>query len=229
MGAAGLDARCGIWHRTALVDMRGTWDEYFAGRNGKFRNNVRRQQRKVAQLGNAVYLRCRPLGEAAGDGDPRLHLYDACVDLARRSWQGSSTSGTTLSHASVAGFLREVHVLAARAGAVDMNLLELDGRPVAFAYNYCWQGRVFGLRAGYDPAAADAGVGTVLFAQMLRDSFERGDERLDLGTGYLEGKRHWLTRVADCCRVTHYPISEPRVQLLRVKHWLDRTLAGTAS
>jgi len=29
-----------------------------------------------------------------------------------------------------------VHIEAAKAGALDLNLLELNGEPLAFAYNY---------------------------------------------------------------------------------------------
>ncbi|NLX97902.1 MAG: GNAT family N-acetyltransferase [Rhodopirellula sp.] len=229
MRSAGFNASTGVWARTALVDLQGDWESYFASRTGKFRNNVRRQEQKLARLGDVTYLRYRPGGAAEGDGQPWLHLYNRCVELARRSWQGNSTTGTTLSHEAVADFLRQTHILAAQAGAADINLLEVNGTPAAFAYNYCWNGYVFGLRAGYDPVFAQAGAGTVLIAHMLRDSFERKDHTFDLGTGYLEGKRHWLTRIADCCRATHYPVSKPRVQLLRVKHWLKQSVGAAAS
>ena len=45
-------------------------------------------------------------GTAWGDGDPNWPLYDTCESLATRSWQGSSTTGTTLSHEAVQPFLR---------------------------------------------------------------------------------------------------------------------------
>jgi hypothetical protein len=185
---------------------------------------VRRCQRRTADLGNVVFERFRP--PASADNDPRWDLYDACVSLAAHSWQGESSDGTTLSHASVSPFLREIHALAARTGTVDLNLLRIDGRPVAFAYNYAWDGYVVGVRAGYDPQWAATGVGHVLSAAMLRDSFARGDRLFDLGPMYLEAKQPWMTRLGSIHRLTHYPLTRPRVQVLRVKHWLCDTLAG---
>ena len=108
---------------------------------------------------------------AAGDDDPRWDLYDACVRLAERSWQGSSTTGTTLSHAAVQDYLRAAHATATAAGAVDLNLLFLNDRPVAFAYNYHYLGWVYGVRSGFDSSAAQDGAGNVLMGKMIEDSF----------------------------------------------------------
>jgi hypothetical protein len=54
---------------------------------------------------------------------------------------------------------------------------------------------------------------------MFRDSCERGDRLFDLGAGFLENKRRWSTRIVPSTRYTWYPLS-PRVQLLRLKHWM---------
>jgi CelD/BcsL family acetyltransferase involved in cellulose biosynthesis len=218
--AAGLAYREHVWKETALVDLSGTWEEYLATRSLKFRGNVRRLERRFLELKGASYERYRPLGSASGDDDPRWDLYDACLDLAERSWQGSSKDGTTLSHPKVRDFLRETHVLAAKAGALDMNLLRHGRRPVAFGYGYHYQGCVTGLRMGYDPNHAKLGLGQVITAFTLRDSFERGDVLFDLGPGSFETKLPWLTRVAASYRYTHYPLGSLRAQALRLKHWL---------
>jgi CelD/BcsL family acetyltransferase involved in cellulose biosynthesis len=222
--SAGFSVRSGTWARTALVEFADGWEAYFARCSGKFRNHVRRCEKRAASLGKVVFERFRPT-PSTGD-DPRLDLYETCVALAAESWQGSSETGTTLSHASVAPFLRQVHVLATRLGMLDLNLLRIDGRPAAFAYNYCWDGNLLGVRAGYAPRFASAGVGHVLTAAMLRDSFARGDRVLDLGPLYFAAKQPWTTRVAPIHRLTHYPLAHPLVQVLRVKHWLCDAWAG---
>jgi CelD/BcsL family acetyltransferase involved in cellulose biosynthesis len=224
MQAAGLQAYETVWDRTAVVDLAGTWDDYLASRPAKWRNNFRRQERKVQEHGKVSYLRYRPLGEAHGEADPRWDLYDACEELARRSWQGTSTTGTTLSHDSIRDYLREAHAAAARAGAVDLNLMMLDGRPAAFAYNYYWRGRVYGLRAGFDAELSRDGAGTLLLAWAIRDSFQRGDCLYDLGARYLRGKRHLATRIVPICRYSHFHAKTLRAQLLRVKRWVQHKL-----
>ena len=56
-----------------------------------------------------------------------------------------------LSSPEVCQYLRDTHAAAARAGSVDLNLLVLGSRPVAFVYNYVYQGCIYGLRKGFDP------------------------------------------------------------------------------
>jgi len=155
-----------------------------------------------------------------GDADPRWDLFDACVDIARRSWPGDSTNGTTLSHAGIQEFLRDSHALAARSGDLDMNLMYLEGRPIGFLYNYGRDGYVGGLRSGYDPEFAPLGVGTTMIATFIRELIQSDNHTLDLGPGYLDKKRPWLSHVARSHRFAHYSAATPRTQLLRWNRWL---------
>ncbi|MCA9220810.1 MAG: GNAT family N-acetyltransferase [Planctomycetales bacterium] len=218
--AADWSPLCGEWSRVAMVDLPGDWDEYLATRGTKIRGEIRRNLRRVEEQPGVTFERIRPASAAEGDGDPHLAEYDECVELARRTWQAASVDGTTLSHPSVAGFLRETHVAAARAGALDMALVRHHGRLVAFGYNYHHDGRVCGIRMGYDPDYRPMGMGNYLYAASLRDSIERGDTEFDLGPGGLEHKQTWLTRLVPSLRFTHYAAISPRAQLLWLKHRL---------
>ena len=108
----------------------------------------------------------------------------------------------------------------AQAGGVDLNLLRIDGRPAAFAYNYHFAGQVYGLRAGFDPSVARSSSGTVLLRWMVEDSFRRGDERIDLGPDSLKYKRHWATRIQTSYHYPHYAAAGVMAQALKAKRWL---------
>jgi CelD/BcsL family acetyltransferase involved in cellulose biosynthesis len=226
METAGFAPKRQAWDQTAVLELDGDWDGYWRSRPQKWRENLRRDERYLNQLGNVAYVRYRPKGSAHGDDDPRWDLYQACIDVARRSWQGGSTTGNTLSHESVADFLRDIHDAAARTGSLDLNLLFVDNRPVAFVYNYVRDGRVYGLRMGFDPELAPAGPGRVLQWRMLEDSFRRGDSHFDLGAGSLHCKRYWWTRLVTSYRYTHFPLAAPRAQVLRLKRWYSRCRHG---
>ena len=150
----------------------------------------------------------------------RVGISTTHAKSSRRSWQGESTDGTTLSHESVRSYLRDAHASAAAAGGVDLNLLRIDGRAVAFAYNYHFAGQVYGLRAGFDPAVGRSGSGTVLMRLMVEDSFCRGDERIDLGPDPLKYKRRWATRIQTSYHYPHYAADGLKAQALRAKRWL---------
>ena len=225
MHAAGWQAYRTVWDRTAVVDLEGTWDNYLASKTSKWRSGFHRNERKLDEQGRIGFVRHCTAGCTPGQGDPRWDLYDACEKIAQASWQGTSTTGTTLSHASVRPFLRAMHETAARHGSVDLALLTLDEQPVAFAYNHCFAGYVFGLRAGYDRELAPRGAGSLLMTYVLRDSFERGDRVYDLGVGSLQVKRPFLTRLVPIYRFSHFHPGAPRAQLMRLKRWAETRFA----
>ena len=222
MQAAGFSARQGVWKQTALVEFNGSFDEYFATKTTKFRNNIRRYEKRVAKLGEVKFQRHRPAGAAHGDGQPNWDMYNACEDVAARSWQADADDGTTISSPTVRDFFRDTYALATKNGMADLCLLSVDDRPIAFGYNYVHDGYVSGMRFGYDKEFAKAGVGNVMYVSMFRDSIERGDSIFDMGVGSLQIKGPWRTDLVNTYRYTHYPLASPRSQVLRLKHWWDR-------
>jgi CelD/BcsL family acetyltransferase involved in cellulose biosynthesis len=225
MSACGLTPRKAFNAHTAQVELAGTWNDYWSARKSHFRTNLRRNEKRLAEQGTVRHFRYRPAGAAHDDADPRWDLFDTCVALAARTWQAGSTSGTTMSHATIEPLLRKLHEVAVHRGAVDVNLLTLDERPIAFAYNYHYCGYVYGVRMGFDPASS--GAGSVLLVRAIEDSFRRGDRIYDLGPEYLACKRHWWTRLVPTYRYTYYPPISPLAQLVRFARWCKSPLAST--
>ncbi len=188
-------------------------------RKGAWLRRFRHAEHKLAEQGEVSYVRYRPLGRPHDDGSPRWDLYDACEELARRSWQGEATNGTTLSHEAVRGFLREMHEAAAAAGAVDLNLLLIDGAPAAFVYGYHYRGYVYGLRRGYDAERVAAGGGQR--AVGLRASRQLCPRRPALRHGRrLAGEQAVFpdASAADYA-IEPFPALALRSAVLRIKRW----------
>ncbi|MCA9231448.1 MAG: GNAT family N-acetyltransferase [Planctomycetales bacterium] len=217
--AAGYAPMRSQFDSTSVVNFSGTWEDYLASRTSKWRNNYRRWNRQLNALGEVTHLRFRP--DANEQGDLGWEYYDECLRIAAASWQGASQTGTTLTHEAVAPYLKDTHATAARCGCIDLNLLYLDGRAIAFAYNYVFQGHVYGLRVGYDPDLSCKGAGNLLYAKMIEDSYQRGDWRHDLGPRHLECKRALVTDVLPIYRLSCYKSWSVRQQLLRLKRQWD--------
>ena len=204
----------------AVADLSAGWDGYWASRSRNWRSNCRRNIKKVEAAGEMEFIRYRPLGKEHGEGDPRWDLFEAMQQIAICSWQADSTDGTTMTHTEIARFLRDMHIAAAASGNLDLNLLYLNGKPVAFNYNYHYRGYVSSLRLGFDPEVGKLGVGTALTHAMLQDSCQRGDHTFDFLPGSHEVKRPWQTHLKPSVRFEHLPANSPRVQLLRAARWL---------
>ncbi|MGY8769268.1 MAG: GNAT family N-acetyltransferase [Pirellulales bacterium] len=219
MSQAGFSVHRSVWQETAMLDLENSWEYYLNSRPSKFRSEIRRKTRRLQESGEMEFIRYRPLGAAHNDSDPQWDLFNEVFDVALHSWQGASTTGTTISHPQVCGFFRESHLLAAKLGMLDLALIRMNGVAAAFSYNYHCNGHLFGLRRGNLPEFHRKGIGTVLTALMVEDSFTRGDKSIDMATGSMHAKKPWMTRLVPVGRMTHYSIYHPKVQVLRLKHW----------
>lgn len=211
----GLSAVRETTGQLSWVDLTTGWDAYWASRSPKFRSNVRRCEKRLAARGSLAAIHCRPTA-----ADPRWDVFDLCQHVAAASWQATATNGNTISDAAVRDFLREVHGAAAAQQATSMNLLTLDGKPIAFSYDYVFRNHVYGLRTGYDPAFAESSPGSVLLARSLQDGCRRGDLTVDLGETPAAYKAKWRTRTSTSFRFCHYPRGDWRAQALRWKRRL---------
>ena len=217
--AVGLRKYERMWMPAVLIDVSMSYDEYMKGRKKSWRKSWKKNERTLAAQGELRHVRYRPRGDEFGEGDPRWDLYEHCVEIAGQSWQGASTTGTTISHDSVQDFLRDVHEVACRRGAIDMNVLYLDDRPVAFDYNYHYRGYIDALRTGYNVD----GAGTVLLWKIIEDSCGRDDYAIDLGADFIGCKRRWASTVLASYRYTHFGCRQLRAQLLHANRWAQET------
>ena len=122
--------------------------------------------------------------------------------------------------------LRDCHAEAASLGMLDLAVLRLDGKPLAYQYNYRNGGQVFGLRMGYAQETRELGAGKILLARFLEDSFARGDEVLDLGIGDFTFKAKFRTDVATSYHYSYCPWNAWRSQGVRFSRWLRRRIVG---
>jgi len=224
MRVAGFQPRQRKYQQVSVIDLDGDWESYLASKPSKWRQELHRQQRAVAAVGQLEFIRHRPASSAQGDGDPRWDLLEQCLEVSRSSWQGKSTTGTTLSHEQISGYVRDTHASAARLGMLDLTLLTVDGQPAAFTYNYHCEGRLFGLRIGFDANISRRGLGNVLLARTLEDSFARKDRCVDLGVGDYLFKRGFRTGVQTSYQFSHYSWLPLRTQGVRLTRWLKDRL-----
>ncbi len=220
------------WDVTSLIELPDSWQEYWLSRSSKFRRNIDRLQRRIAEHGKIGFVRWRDVGQVSNLPEERQignlphDLYDTCVSLAARSWQGDHGDETSLCHGEFGRCFRAAHAAAADLGAADICLLYVDGQAAAFIYTYCWNGSIYALRKGFDPRFAALSPGLVLQKLMLEDGHGRGDRLYDFGTGDQHSKTHWRTSVRAIYRFTHFPATVLRAQLLWWNRWLRRQFRG---
>lgn len=198
-----------------LIDLRMGWESFWQSRKGHFRREIQRAERKLLQRGS---LRIEHLVADPGT-EPDWRAFEHCLHITARSHHARAGHGVGMTHPRAAAFFRDLHAVAWRLGAAEINLLYLDDRPLAFNYGLNWQGYVSGLRMAFD-AAVPEGAGQVLLAHTLAESVRRGQHTFDLGPDYLAYKRAWQTHTQTTWRYTYYPLASPTAQALAWGRWL---------
>ncbi|HEV8000690.1 MAG TPA: GNAT family N-acetyltransferase [Planctomycetaceae bacterium] len=216
--------------RRPIVDCRGDWVHYWDSRSQELRDQYRRSEAALQALGQIDYVRYRPEGTPLGDDNPRWDLFEE-LERRREGGRGKRRAGDGLRHKQPGHepLPRELHEAATRVAGVDFNVLRLDGRPIAWAYNYRCDGRLETQRIRAVPEHESVAT-AVLMGRMLRDGFRRGDDYYLFELAASAAASGWKTGETSRFRYTHFAPQAPRAQLLRFVGWLksrpEPTLAG---
>jgi CelD/BcsL family acetyltransferase involved in cellulose biosynthesis len=189
-----------------LVECRGDWVRYLRSLPANVQEKYKESERNLEARGRLECLRYRPEGTVLRDDDPRWDLFG---EIARAELELGGEFERL-------GLLHDLHRTAASIAGIDLNLLRMDGKLVAWSYNYRCDGRieVQRLRAAGEFATA---AETVLVGRMLCDGFRRGDDTYLFDRPGSRTAAGWQTG-----RVNSYL----RVQYPRQGARLVRTLAG---
>lgn len=154
-----------------FIDLNGrTWEAYLESKTKNFRDDVRKNTRRLEREHAVVYR--------VSDDPERLPAdLDALFTLHRERW-GEQASAH---FAGAERFHRDFAAQALERGWLRHALLELDGTPVAANYGFRLGDVGWTYNAGRDPAVK--GAGFVLTASDIRRSIEEGVREYRLGRG----------------------------------------------
>lgn len=213
---AGFDFRVRPRMQVRLCNIAMGWDAYLKSRSRNWRRKMKSDSEALACAGEVRYVRHRPAaGEANYERDDEI--YDVCAGVAERTWQAEDESQSTLCSPRVREVLRRLHHEAAKLGMLDVNILYVGDRPAAYNYNYVANGRVYGLRCGYDATLRLDGCGRVLLYKMIEDSFRRGDTEHNFGPGDQPYKQRFSTDLRLAYSFRHYARYSLRSQLMNLR------------
>ena len=205
---------CTIHQRSTLncwrIDLPTAWEEYVAGLSKNFRHEVRKIDRKYFDSGKAVLRSIEKLSDLS-------HGLELLIDLHQRHWQALGKQGCYASP-RFAGFIREVSPLLLRQGLMQLQCLEIDGRPVAVEYQLVGGGVVYAYQTGVDPAAVADQAGKLTNLAGIRRAIAHGHRGFDLLRGDEPYKARFLATPRPSMELRVIP-NRPAAQL-RHKLWL---------
>lgn len=170
--------------RCPFITLPGTWEEYLARLPKKHRYGVRRTLKDFHD-----WVGKRPWSLARVESEADLKRgFEILTSLHGERWRGEGafqSSRFSRFHAQIMGELA-----AERGGSLELLWLEVEGTPIAVAYNIIYRGKVYFYQSGRSlelPKSVRAGVVMQLMA--IRRAIEEGRSEYDFLGGASVYKR----------------------------------------
>jgi CelD/BcsL family acetyltransferase involved in cellulose biosynthesis len=158
----------------------GSMEPWLAQTSGRFRSNLRRAERRLAQSGPLELTRIeRPDG---------LSL-DAFYQLERAGWKGAAGSAI-----SCDPFTKSFYDEIAHSGLVHLYSLRCGTRPVGICYAVEYGDRLFTLKMGVEEEFAACSPGQLTLQAVLRDCVERRITLCDFVGPMTEWQARWTSQ-----------------------------------
>jgi CelD/BcsL family acetyltransferase involved in cellulose biosynthesis len=177
----------GRWEslRTPRIALRGPPGSAEERTSAKFRANLRRRAKRLAEMGAVA------LERVDGGGDAEIDVaVDAFLRLEASGWKGERGSAIALDPA-LAGFYRRMAHDAARRGALAIRSLVLDGRPIAVHLGLVHRGVYLLPKTAYDESLGNVSPGQLLQREVLAECEARGLSGFDFLGPDMPWKRDW--------------------------------------
>ena len=159
-----------------------SFDTYLAARSGKFRNYLKRAEKKLTTAGVVTF-------DVIDDADVGAG-YEEMLAIERASWKHAH--GTAISAvAHQTGFYRDLCSGAREAGMLHLSFLRLDGAAVAYNLGVIVGGRYYYLKTSFVESWKDHGVATIGRARLIRHLIESGCREFDFPAEPYEWEKQW--------------------------------------
>jgi CelD/BcsL family acetyltransferase involved in cellulose biosynthesis len=178
---------CGLWVslRSPYLKLPQRYEEVEAAVDGKFRQNLRRRKRRLAEQGEVKYLLV--------EGRDAKQLDEALADffvIEASGWKGKG--GTAIAQRpELVGFYTQIARDAAKRKGLALGFLELGGKRIAAHLSILHAGRSYLLKLGYDEKFHEFSPGQQLVSEAIRDACGRGLAEFDFLGPCMEWKLDW--------------------------------------
>ncbi len=186
-----------VVERSPYLILDGDWERYVDSLERRRVADIRRRRRRLEEKGELVFR--------VSDGRERLQ-----EDLAAGfAIEGSGWKQRTAiaSHPSTERFYTRVARWAAQRGWLRLAFLELDGRPLAFAFLLQTGAAAFQLKGGYDPQHRTLAPGILLRHELLARAFADGLRRFEFLGAEDPDKLIWTSTVRERMLIQAFPRS----------------------
>lgn len=178
-----------------------TWEGYYNGLSKNMRHNLKRRVKRTAEMGNVTYKRY--IGETLA-----WEQFQTMFALSEKS-----NFPDLYKTEQERNFHKDLFNLMQKQEWIQIEILYVDDRPLAFQYGFCFENRYEDWRGGIDKEFETLAPGKLLMMLSLEERFKRGLEESDFLRGVYSYKLDWNPESRDFITVQVYDHTD-------IKSWL---------
>jgi hypothetical protein len=171
-----------------IIRISGTWAEYLASRPRHLRQELGRKKKKLEAAWQVDWA------TVSSAPDYERALTDI-MRIERNSWKEREGTSFGAEPGAAELYARVARGYAA-SGQLRLQLLYLDGNPVAHVYGVIYENAYYARKTSYDDAYRAWSPGNVLFNYVLEQAFSEGLATFD----FLGSDARWKSEIANATR-----------------------------
>lgn len=227
--SVGFQGNQEIWQKQPLVNTSETnWEDYLASRSTGIQQLISKAEQETGKQGHIAFYRSRLEDPLAPGWNPRWDLWAEFQRMNFHDGTQSNFAGGNFSQNKKRSFLHDIHGPAVRAGMARIDALFVNHSMVACAYGLQHGSGTDYLAVGRRDGTSREVI-TTLTARMVQRSIQDGESSLNLG---LLGNRlsgMWSNQEQVSYRCSHFPITAPRSQVLRMNRWIQKPISNVST
>jgi CelD/BcsL family acetyltransferase involved in cellulose biosynthesis len=162
------------------IPLKGTWEEYYNSLSKNLRHNLKRRKKRAEEMGTVTY------DHFAGNS-LTWERFQTILELSKKS-----NFPNLYDAEHTRSFHKDLIELMQSAGWAQVEILSIQGQPIAFQYGFTFDGKYEDWRGGIDKEYETLAPGKLLMTHSLEMRFNAGIRENDFLRGVYSYKTDWL-------------------------------------
>ncbi|WP_298868332.1 hypothetical protein [uncultured Gimesia sp.] len=222
--SVGFQGSRAVWRHLPMINTLETnWNSYLESRTEQTKQRIETAEQILAEAGHVSFYRSRLEDPSAPGWSPRWDLWSEFEQMDFTLGNQTTLAGGHYSQSRKLAFLKEIHAPAVRQGMARIDALFINHSLAVCAYGLQHAEGTDYLALGHRDQVPQEIV-TALIARMIQQSINDGEQALNLASISPQLANEWKNQNKNSYRCSHFPITVPRSQVLRVNRWMQEPI-----
>lgn len=172
-----------------FIQIQSDWETYFSSRSTKFRKVLRNKINRMQRLGSYSIKKIEDITN-------NNEILTKISEISKNSWKVKHHKEITATKEDEI-FFQELSRLSEQNGWLNIFLMTLNDKPIAYEYHLKYKKKEYALRGDFDEQYRENHPGSVLDAYIVQSLFGNGIEEYEMGGTSDLYKLNWTSQIRE--------------------------------